>query len=397
VVIGRVRRLAVVALVPVAMVAGCGTRSAPDAGSPPYPTPAATETPGATATTEPRPSPTRSPVPTAETLQAHLDSILDGYYGIDGSLACAESGLIGPGSALTCQRSYADGPGWVPPDVTVLVAVLDDTGRYTFTIPAHGPCAAPGDYPAGTISCRTLIDPPASSDRQERRGLSYPALLHYWMSMGRPSSMDDDANGLPCETVYPADIVERASASPLVPWTGPAPRPVTLEDVRAHAEAVISGLSGGEIWLGEHRTTPDGDRVHVPETRCSSDDAARAGSTLLCAVDNDVPGWAAQAFQVYISILDDAGRYALAWQCCCMECPNLSQYPPHSTCDDLSQAPRGEEGQYGREGIRYGQLLYRWMTLGRPGDWDSDGDGRPCEDHWPVDEIDRVINSTLRP
>ena len=71
--------------------------------------------------------------------------------------------------------------------------------------------------------------------------------------------------------------------------------------------------------------------------------------------------------------------------------------PPDSTCDDLSHATRGEEGQYGREEIRYGQLLYRWMTLGRPSDWDSDGDGRPCEDHWPADEVDRVMNSTLRP
>jgi hypothetical protein len=396
-VIGRVGRLAVVALVPVAMLAGCGTRSAPDAGSPSHLAPAAIGTPGATATTEPRPSPTPPAAPTVATLQAHLDSILDGYYGIDGSLACAESGPIGRGTALTCQRSYADGPGWVPPDVTVLVAVLDDTGRYTFTIPAHGPCAAPGDYPAGTISCRTLIDPPASSDRQERLGLSYPALLHYWMSMGAPSSMDDDANGWPCETVYPADIVERAAASPLVPRTGPAPQPVTLEDVRAHAEAVITGVSGGEVWLGEHLTMTDGEKVYVQGADCSSDERARAGSTMYCVKDVEI-GAPVQAVGVYISVLDDTGRYTLAGQGCCMN-PDVRHYPDTSTCAELSQRPPGRDFSSVdiSHGIPYGQLVYRWMTLGRPIDWDSDGDGRPCEDHWPVDEIDRVMNSTLRP
>ena len=78
--------------------------------------------------------------------------------------------------------------------------------------------------------------------------------------------------------------------------------------------------------------------------------------------------------------------------------PDVSHYPDSSTCADLSQLPPGElVGSGVSQGIPYGQLVYRWMTLGRPSSWDSDGDGRPCENDWPADEIDPVMNSALRP
>lgn len=393
---GRRRVLAASLCLLVIMAAACGTRPSTDAESSPTPPPVATASPTSSPVPCPEPSPSGPPVPTVQTLEAHLDSVLDSC-GTDGTLACAGSGAIGRGTALTCQRSYADGLGWVPPEATVLVSVLDDTGRYTFTIPAHGPCAAPADYPAGTISCRTLIDPPDPSDQQTQRGLSYPALLHYWMSLGSPASMDDDANGLPCETVYPAHIVARTAASPLVPRTGPAPQPVTLEDVRAHAEAITTGLSGGEVWLGEHLTMTDGEKVHVKGTNCSSGAPARIGSTMYCVKDVEI-GHPVQAIGVYISILDDTGRYTLAGQGCCMN-PDVRDYPDTSTCAELSQRPHGQDfSSIGiSHGIPYGQLVYRWMTLGRPSDWDTDGDGRPCEDYWPADEIDPVMTSTLRP
>jgi len=55
--------------------------------------------------------------------------------------------------------------------------------------------------------------------------------------------------------------------------------------------------------------------------------------------------------------------------------PDVSHYPDSSTCADLSQLPPGElVGSGVSQGIPYGQLVYRWMTLGRPSSWDSDGE-----------------------
>ena len=38
-------------------------------------------------------------------------------------------------------------------------------------------------------------------------GYSYGEAVDYWYSEGQPPRMDDDVNGIPCETVYPASVV----------------------------------------------------------------------------------------------------------------------------------------------------------------------------------------------
>ncbi len=57
--------------------------------------------------------------------------------------------------------------------------------------------AAPGDLPSG-LFCRDLA----------AQGLDYAAAHGYWEAEGRPDRMDADRNGVPCETVYPAEEVE---------------------------------------------------------------------------------------------------------------------------------------------------------------------------------------------
>jgi len=47
------------------------------------------------------------------------------------------------------------------------------------------------------LFCRDLV----------AEGLDYEAAVTYWETEGRPARMDDDGNGRPCETVYPADEV----------------------------------------------------------------------------------------------------------------------------------------------------------------------------------------------
>ena len=114
----------------------------------------------------------------------------------------------------------------------------------------------PSDLPAGTISCATLEQGGDAVERGDASyGMDYPTVLHYWMSQGSPDSLDDDRNGLPCETVYPADVVARVSGSPLVVGGGTGGGPVTREQVRAHAEAVrLGGARAGDAVLARrHR------------------------------------------------------------------------------------------------------------------------------------------------
>jgi hypothetical protein len=53
-----------------------------------------------------------------------------------------------------------------------------------------------GDPPPG-LFCRDLY----------ARGFTYPEAVAYWWADGAPGRMDADSDGIPCETVYPAEVV----------------------------------------------------------------------------------------------------------------------------------------------------------------------------------------------
>jgi hypothetical protein len=55
----------------------------------------------------------------------------------------------------------------------------------------------PADLPTGLL-CRDLL----------ADGVSYDGALSYWFAQGRAPQMDEDGDGIPCETVYPAAQVE---------------------------------------------------------------------------------------------------------------------------------------------------------------------------------------------
>jgi hypothetical protein len=60
-------------------------------------------------------------------------------------------------------------------------------------LPAGGPVVAP----APGLFCRDLF----------AAGYSYGAAVEYWYDEGQPPRMDQDLNGIPCETVYPSSVV----------------------------------------------------------------------------------------------------------------------------------------------------------------------------------------------
>jgi hypothetical protein len=70
-------------------------------------------------------------------------------------------------------------------------------------------------YPPGEIGSVINFDPGVEispglmcSD-VKRLGHGYPVALAYWVREGAPARMDADANGIPCETVYPAAEIAR--------------------------------------------------------------------------------------------------------------------------------------------------------------------------------------------
>ena len=56
----------------------------------------------------------------------------------------------------------------------------------------YGEKNAPAAGPTGTHDCATLLS----------QGMTFAEVTGYWYSLGAPSDMDDDSDGIPCETVY---------------------------------------------------------------------------------------------------------------------------------------------------------------------------------------------------
>lgn len=377
-------------------VAGCGTGGADQAGSP---TPAPTLTSGASPSPSAAPS---QPTATVEGIQEHLQgSITSAQHA--GTLSCEGSGTVTGGTALTCRWEFASADRSGGP---VFVAVLDDTGRYTFSSRIEGPLlpgvAVASDFPAGTVSCAALADSPPTPARDGvALGMDYATVLHYWMSLGSPASMDDDRDGLPCETVYPADVVARVAGSPLVPGGTAEGGAVTRDQVRAHAEAVLAGLHVPGPLLDDDSVASLrwGETLVSQPTTCGGDAAAMAGATLLC-VDAESDFGPQQSGGVLISVLDDAGCYTYTHGLCCGAGPTIADYPAGSGCEQLSQppvdTPQPATGGW-LDGLDYRTLVFAWMLQGSPADWDVDGDGRPCEQAYSAEAVDDVFASTLRP
>lgn len=349
--------------------------------------PAPSDAPGPGGATEPTDGATQpdGAGPTVADLQAHLSSLVqssdpdpDGRGRM--SYECRGSGAIGAGSAVRCveRSTYKRDNGSVDITKTPLyVAVLDDNGRYSAQLGG----AEPSDYPKGTIDCRTLMAPPPGQPPQ-MPGLWYPTLLYYWMAAGRPASMDDDGNGLPCETVYPAEIVARAADSPLVPGNNPGVAH-TVADVAQHLQAVLNVMrvpnyaDAARVELGPG---PDPGAPAITGTPIRASDFSLNGGVL-------------------VTVLGDDGRYAFSNTRCCGYGPNVGDYPPDASCKQLSQPlPKPElDDPSWPEGLAYPFVVYHWMEQGSPARLDKDGNGRPCEAQHPSGEVAAYFGSQIQP
>lgn len=106
--------------------------------------------------------------------------------------------VVGLAFALGGRFSDDRGGGQVtsPTDTSSPTAATKEKKRKT----ASPSKAGPGDVRnlRTNLFCRDLL----------AQGYSYTASVDYWRMHGQPDQMDADRNGIPCETVYPADRVQ---------------------------------------------------------------------------------------------------------------------------------------------------------------------------------------------
>lgn len=123
-----------------------------------------------------------------------------------GVVQCDASGELADWQTIECT--------FVPDEPAefgrIYVSILDD-GRYAWGLgECCGAAPLPDDYPSGLL-CRDLIVPPPGTTPDRYLPvydqLSYGLAVFYWLTEGRPDRMDEDLNGRPCETIYPAPDV----------------------------------------------------------------------------------------------------------------------------------------------------------------------------------------------
>lgn len=131
-------------------------------------------------------------------------------------LDCDRSGEVGAGDLLACTGTPRTKPGFDLDPVGVLFAILDDAGTAAWVTGTDLPdsdgrldeliaSATPG------LFCRDLVDPDSEAGffdaTTTTEPLGYFLSVVYWFIEGRPDRMDEDGDGIPCETVHDAEVV----------------------------------------------------------------------------------------------------------------------------------------------------------------------------------------------
>ena len=167
----------------------------PTTGASPEPSPAASPSVAASTPTTPAPSqqPSQSSEPTADGLD-DVATLPAGLFcrdlyprGYSYSAAVRYWNLNGNPDQMDADRNGIPCETVYPPD---------DVSAYWSGRDAPPAFDDPQPLPAG-LYCRDL----------HARGLTYSDAVAYWWAEGLPDRMDADLNGIPCETVYPADDV----------------------------------------------------------------------------------------------------------------------------------------------------------------------------------------------
>lgn len=129
---------------------------------------------------------------------------------------CDDSGPIAVGAVFVCSVQTPTTPSLGPIEhANLVVYVLDATGLAAWNMASDIPGSTDElrrvhDLVPG-LFCRDLLGPEADvhpfSGDGTASATSYFWSLVYWSLEGEPDRMDEDGNGIPCETLYEPEIV----------------------------------------------------------------------------------------------------------------------------------------------------------------------------------------------
>lgn len=166
-----------------------------------------------TAATTARSSTTAKARPiTVADVERDLEATINADGAHPGEAGCQARGELSDWQVLSCTYNPVPAAEFGP-----IYLVMLDNRRYAWAV---GGCCdsspAVEYYPSGLL-CRDLLEPPPGFEpgrwQPELDHLTYGLAVWYWVAEGRPERMDADGNGIPCETVYPKEDVDRYWAS----------------------------------------------------------------------------------------------------------------------------------------------------------------------------------------
>ncbi len=170
-------------------------------------------------------------------------------------------------------------------------------------------------YPSADIDAVLTFDAGAAIAAGEvcrdvnAAGYGFTDALAYWVREGAPARMDADHNGLPCETVYGWDEILAVMAFDGAPYESPEPPPgVTIASIAADVQRQLQAA-----WDAE----PDRPEGVLGPLQVTCEDSTRLvamGDVFACAgVPDTEPDFLLDPAGVVFLVLDDDGAVSATW------------------------------------------------------------------------------------
>jgi hypothetical protein len=133
-------------------------------------------------------------------------------------LECDDTNTIKVGGVLACRGVPQSDPDFPLDPVGVVIYVLDVSGRAAFLSGTDLPDTTAAlreayEQAEKGLFCRDLLSPGTEGGLFNGSGRppedAFLMALVYWSLEGEPDRMDADGNGIPCETLYDAEVIDR--------------------------------------------------------------------------------------------------------------------------------------------------------------------------------------------
>lgn len=273
----------------------------------------------------------------------------------EADLRCPDHHPVMVGGVYVCE---ADPPGAEPRPLRL--TIHDVAGKYHVW---------PSEEGAEVSSVRDVfgeVGPGALCADVHDAGYSYEAAVGYWLFEGSPTRMDATNDGVPCTTVYPADVIDGY-------WqrvrTAPVDAPGPAAPVPAGERPVLATV------VGDLRDTKP--RLAGAELRCPDETPLVVGRVYVCEADPADGG----PPLLQLTIHDGLATYHTRLVHHPDEVPQTrdvyDEVGSGALCADVHAADHP-----------YDVAVAYWLAEGSPSRMDATKNGVPCTTVYPAEAID---------